>query len=134
MKGGDVEVALRFINAGESGVWLSDPARLDDDTDDEHSALWYAVREAEDDPDVTPLPLSVERARLTPIDPAPSLMMLLAGGSTLKRRCRATLELESAGTLLLRASWASYIGGDSIAGRARLRGCAFSNELSVAAG
>jgi hypothetical protein len=57
-------------------------------------------------------------------------LLWLGPGATESRHFTATVDL-SPGSYLMRASYASYQGEDTVAGQPLLRGCAFSAESTV---
>lgn len=143
----EVPVVLRFRNVGNTGYWMTEPSSFppglgtDDDakrmpaTEDgvdwrrEHCLVWFGFREPET-PGVTPLPVEVTRGALAPEDRGLPPLVWMPPRGAIERRFRAAIPLHEAGSLVVRASFASYAGDDTIAGRPRLRGCVFSNDLS----
>ncbi|WP_437934759.1 hypothetical protein [Sorangium sp. So ce341] len=133
---GPLPVLLRFKNAGDTGFWITDPASFPPGDRAECCALLYGVR-AQPQPGITPLPMEVRRADALPSRASPEgvgTLLWVPGRSSVERLIHAAVELNSPGLVAMRATWSSYAGDDTVGGRPRLRGCVFSNELSVSVG
>jgi hypothetical protein len=117
---------LAFHNPGSAGAWLRNPAAIDEDSEREHVRLWYAERPVEQ-PGVTPLPLEPAWVPVVPEMRAQRPLLWLGPGEREARPFTAQLTLDP-GSYLVRASFASYAGEDSVGGQPLLRGCVFSEE------
>jgi len=95
----------------------------------EHVRLWYAQRPVEE-PGMMPLPLKQYCVGLAPIVRVERPLLWLGAGETESRQFSAPVDL-SPGSYLMRASYASYDGEDTVAAQPLLRGCAFSAEITV---
>jgi hypothetical protein len=124
-----VPVVLTFANAGSEGAWLRNPAAGMDDTATEHVRLWYAPVPIEE-PGVTPLPMEPEFVPLEPALRVQRPLLWLGAGDNESRPFSARVQLEP-GQYLMRASFSSYDGADTVAGQNMLRGCVFSSERTV---
>jgi hypothetical protein len=124
-----ISVVLTFSNRGSEGTWIRSPAAGMEDVPTEHVRLWYAALPQEE-PGVTPLPMEPE---FTPLVPSPRVqrpLLWLGPGDSESRQFVATPSLDP-GSYLVRASFASYAGDDSIGGQNLLRGCVFSPEQTL---
>jgi hypothetical protein len=124
-----VPVVLTFANAGSEGAWLRNPASGMDDTTTEHVRLWYAPLPVEE-PGVTALPMEPEPAPLVPALHVQRPLLWLGACESESRPFSASLALPP-GRYLMRASFSSYAGTDTVAGQNLLRGCVFSPEQTV---
>jgi hypothetical protein len=122
-------VTLEFENGGSSGYWLRNPSAGMEDTEDEHVRLWYAQRQPEV-PGVTALPLEPFAVALEPSVRAERPLMWIGPQAVEGRSFTASLEVDP-GSYLFRASFATYSGGETIGGQPLMRGCVFSQEISV---
>ncbi len=125
-------VVLSFQNRGDEGAWIRSPTSGLEDEPTEHVRLWYAERAVEQ-PGVTPLPLEPLCIALAPAMRTERPLLWIGGGETESRPFSATVDLAT-GSYLMRASFASYGGDDTVAGQNLLRGCAFSAETVVEVG
>ncbi len=133
---GPLPVLLRFKNAGDTGFWITDPSSFPPEDRAECCALLYGFQ-VQPQPGFTPLPMEVRRADALPSRSSSGgvgALLWVPGRSSVDRLIHTAVELNSVGLLSLRATWSSYAGDDTIGGRPRLRGCVFSNELSVSVG
>jgi hypothetical protein len=124
-----VPVELTFENRGTAGYWLRNPSSGLADEPTEHVRLWYAARPPEE-PGVTALPVEPIWVPLEPMTRAQRPFIWIGPRSSETRRFTASLILD-AGPHFVRGGFASYDGGDTVAGQPHLRGCAFSRELEV---
>ena len=124
-----VPVVLSFENRGDEGAWIRGPYSIVEDAPTEHVRLWYAERPVEQ-PGVTPLPLEPVCVLLEPAVRVQRPLLWLGAGETETRQFSAAVDV-SPGSYLVRASFASYAGGDTVAGQNLLRGCVFSAESTV---
>ncbi len=122
-------VTLSFHNRGNEGVWIRNPCAPTSDVPTEHVRFWYAER-PQHQPGVTDLPVEPLSLDLEPIVVAERPLLWLGAGETEERAFSAHIELDP-GPYLVRASFSSYVGGDTVAGQNLLRGCAFSAEHTV---
>ncbi len=122
-------VVLSFENRGNEGAWIRSPSSGLEDEPTEHVRLWVAERPVEQ-PGVTPLPLEPSCVALEPAIRVQRPLLWIGAGETETRQFSATVALDP-GSYLMRASFASYSGGDTVAGQNLLRGCAFSAESMV---
>jgi hypothetical protein len=123
-------IELTLSNEGTEGAWITHPGAITEDGRGERLALHY-VPKPSPDPDVTTT--VVPAVALLAVDRAadePAIVWLPARGAV---RFRATAELvfDAPGEHLVRAQYSTYAGEGVIAGRARLRGAVFSDELTV---
>lgn len=87
--------------------------------------------------DVTPM-LSPTRLRLEPVTAAtddPAAVVWIDGQGSLTRHFTVSIppvmRPSRDAPLLLRATWSSYVGEELFEGRPRMRGCVFSDELTL---
>lgn len=125
-------VVLSFENRGDEGTWIRSPTSGLEDEPTEHVRLWYAERAVEQ-PGVTSLPLEPVCVALEPAVRTERPLLWIGAGETESRPFSATIDL-APGSYLMRASFASYGGDDTVAGQNLLRGCAFSAETTVEVG
>jgi hypothetical protein len=121
-------VTLTFENRGTAGYWLRNPSAFADQ-ETEHVRLWYAAKPLER-PGVTPLPPEPMSVELVPIARADRPLIWIGPQSSEARRFTASLALDQV-PYFVRAGFAGYAGGDTIAGQPHLSGCVFSNELEI---
>jgi hypothetical protein len=124
-----IPVVLTFVNNGGEGAWIRNPAAGMEDAPAEHVRLWYAQVQPEQ-PGITPLPMEPESVPLEPALRVQRPLLWLGPGESEARQFSAQLSLDP-GTYLMRASFASYAGVDTVAGHNLLRGCVFSQEQTV---
>ena len=124
-----IPVVLTVANSGREGTWIRNPAAGTEDTPAEHVRLWYAQIQPEQ-PGVTPLPMEPESVPMEPVVRVQRPLLWLGPGESEDRQFSATLSLDP-GTYLMRTSFASYAGGETVAGHNLLRGCVFSPEQTV---
>lgn len=125
-------LVLSFENRGDEGAWIRSPTSGLEDEPTEHVRLWYAERAVEQ-PGVTSLPLEPICVPLEPAMRTERPLLWIGGGETESRPFSTTVDL-APGSYLMRASFASYGGDDTVAGQNLLRGCAFSAETMVKVG
>jgi hypothetical protein len=123
-------VTLRLRNSGDTGYWLTHPRTLKRTPPWERVSLLYGMR-PEIQPGFTPPPIELHEAGLDPAQAEERDLMWLAGSSELELRLTGVIEFPSPGLYLARAVYSSYAGEDLVAGRPRLRGCAFSNQTEM---
>ena len=123
---------LGFQNAGQSGYWLTDPGALQRAARWERCSLLYG-RKPEIQPGFTPAPFQLCESSLEPSEKREVDLFWIEAGSEVERSLTATMELPAPGAYFARAVFSSYAGEDQAGGQPRLRGCAFSNELSIEA-
>lgn len=124
-----LSLELTFRNRGREGAWIRSPSSGMEDEPMEHVRLWYAEK-PRDQPGVTALPLE---PRWVPLEPGVRVqrpLLWVGPGEVETRPFTAAVELDP-GSYLMRASFASYAGGESVAGQNLLRGCVFSTEHAV---
>jgi hypothetical protein len=134
-----VQVTLRFHNDGPTGYWMTEPASFVAGASasardgSEHCGVLYVVRKPTT-PGITPSPSEPTFVHLDPEAKIDDPVVWLAGHAVVHRRFVAALRpyTNAAGAILARATWSSYAGEDSLEDKPRLRGCVFSNELSLA--
>jgi hypothetical protein len=122
-------VVLSFQNRGDEGTWIRSPASGLEDEPTEHVRLWYAEMTVEQ-PGVTPLPLEPLCTALDPVVRVQRPLLWIGGGEIESRPFSASVDL-TPGSYLVRASFASYGGDETVAGQNLLRGCVFSAETVV---
>jgi hypothetical protein len=125
-------VVLSFQNRGNEGAWIRNPASHMKDEPTEHVRLWYAQRPVAE-PGMMPPPLKQYCVALDPIVRVERPLLWLGGGETESRQFSAAVDLLP-GSYLMRASYASYDGEDTVAAQPLLRGCVFSAEIPVEVG
>ena len=125
----DLTIALTLRNDGDSGYWIPSPSGA---TGDEtvSCALSYSVL-PQPAPGVTPLPVVARTAVLSPVTAPEQSLIWIRPCSTHALILRTQVDLDRAGPWSARVGFASYSGEDTIAGRPRMRGCAFSNEVRI---
>ena len=124
-----LELVLSFQNRGKEGAWIHNPAAHVKDEPTEHVRLWYAKRVVAD-PGMMPPPLRQYCVALEPVVRVERPLLWLGASETEARPFSTPVDLAS-GSYLMRASYASYQGEDTVAGQPLLRGCAFSAEMTV---
>jgi hypothetical protein len=125
-----IPLELRFENRGDTGTWIRNPfAPMD--ANSEHLRLWFAEQVVEQ-PGVTPLPMEPCWVNVEPAVRVQRPLLWLGPGEREARLFSATLDIDP-GTYLMRASFESYLGGETVAGIGMVRGCVFSRECSVEA-
>lgn len=123
---------LAFENRGSEGAWMRSPSSGIADQPAEHVRLWYA-RAPVEQPGVTPLPPEPTWVPLEPMPRVQRPLLWLAPGEHEARQFVAQVSLDP-GRYLMRASFSSYEGEDTVGGQPLLRGCAFSDEHTVEVG
>ncbi len=124
----EARVEVTFRNRGREGYWIRNPLAENEDEDGEHLRLLVAhVPYVE--PGVTPLPPEPAGAPLFAAEESDRALLWIGPGESRAMAFVARLELEP-GRHLMRVGFATYEGEDRLAGRHRLRGCAFSPEQS----
>jgi hypothetical protein len=127
-----LQITLDFQNAGEEGYWLTHPGALERTAAWERCSLLY-VRKLESEPGVTPPPSETREAVLEPARPGGLDLFWVSRDSEAAHTFTATVELPEPGVYVARAVYSSYAGEDRAGGQARMRGCAFSNEVEIEA-
>lgn len=124
-----VSAVLSFANPGSEGAWMRNPSAGGGDGEHEHVRLWYAERPVERI-GVTSLPVEPGWVALEAEPRAQRPLLWLGAGEQEDRHFVASLALDP-GTYLVRASFASYEGQDTLVGHPLLRGCVFSSEHTL---
>ena len=123
-------VTLRFRNDGPEGYWLTHPKALARALRWEQCGLVYG-RQPELVPGFTPPAIERQQAALEPAEEDVRDLLWVRGAAEIAMRFTCVLEPAQAGRYLARAVYSTYQGEDRVAGRPRLRGCSFSNEVEI---
>jgi hypothetical protein len=128
-----LSLSLTFINEGTAGYWLTHPNALAPAVSWERAALLYG-KKPEIRPGITPLPVELSESPLQAADQKDADLFWLGPGGSVEHQFTTTMNFSEPGTYLARATYSTYAGEDQVAGRARMRGCAFSNEVEIEVG
>lgn len=126
----EMPVVVRFINSGPQGYWVRHPRLLASLDRTETARLFFGSADRAG-PDITPLPTEMHGAPLISTNSVDSDMLWVPANGVAEHHATAKVLFRDYGTYLLRAMWASYEGEETVAGQPRLRGAAYSNEISV---
>ncbi len=120
-----VPVMLRFINQGTEPYWIPHPRGLNLGPYHDRATLSYGRGPSPADMLESPLRAEVE---------AGVQMIWMGSGWTQEIRTVAEVNFHQAGRFVVRATYSTYSGEETVGGVARLRGCVFSAEQMVAVG
>lgn len=134
----EIPVDLSFVNTGLSGFWITHPSTLasrdaSGATTTEHCGF-LCGRRPDPQPGITPLPMALERSPLVAAAMDGKAFLWVPPSSRVSIRFTAAVGFPSTGTYVARAVFSSYQGDDSLGGQPRLRGCVFSNEVTLPVG
>lgn len=125
-----LKLMVIFQNSGREGCWITHPGALQRGQRTEGCTLVYG-RRPELVPGFTPPPIELHFSPLEPVrDDEMELLWVPAGGEV-EQRFQCVMEPPTPGLYLARAVYSSYLGEEQVAGRPRLRGCSFSNQVEL---
>lgn len=125
-----LKLMVIFLNSGREGCWITHPGALRREHRWEQCTLVYG-RKPEIVPGFTPPPIELQFAPLEPVREDQMELLWLPAGEEVEQRFVCVMEPPTPGLYLARAVYSSYPGEEQVAGRPRLRGCAFSNQVEL---
>jgi hypothetical protein len=123
-------VTLRLRNSGDTGYWLTHPRLLKRTSPWERASLLFGLK-PNVQPGFTPPPIELREAGLEPAQAEERDLLWIASHAEIELSLMGVCEFAAPGLHLARAVYSTYAGEDLVAGRPRLRGCAFSNETEI---